>query len=876
MPIPVTLPNDVSAEPGESVDLWFYDGSPMARSGEWKIAGQAIITPDGRAARMLSGTGVPRFCGVCGLMCLGKQPPAPNEPPDACKAGNPVELSTGQEMPETSGLSCRGLTPIDTGMSYNPVDAFDRIGGTAASLGFGWVLDYDIAFLPFAGPQKRLVLPGNKRVNFVDDGLGNYRPFDDPRFDGAVFRATGIGANEWELSLREGSKWRFKPFTTDNVRGGPPTFLTEMVDPQGNVLEVQRQPNGRITAIGTGERGVSFTYGLNGFVSRIRDSAGRVMQYAYNADDRLSAVTDPDGRVTRYTYVGDDEFAVPPVCGTGPSFGKRLKTILYPGRPNPTSNSYGPGRRVLRQASYDGTEHRFAYRVTGACVTHVTSPNTACLGAQCPNVDSWENFQAGWRIFGGTVIATTVTKPDGKTYTNEFNARGMTTGRTDTKGQRTSFTLDPANRITMSTDPLGRTWKYQYDANGNVVEEADPLSRVIRYTYDPRWNQVASITRFNEASQAQTWQFTYDPDKGTVLTATNPLNETIRLAYTPRGELETITSALDQVTRFEYEQSGDLTKLTDPLGNATGFGHDAVGRTVAETDSLGAERSWTYNGIDRTTRFTNGLGELTRLEYDPAGRLAGVTNARNNLTKSYAYDSGDRLTRRTDGFGRSTVYDYDATGRVQKITDRRGVARTYAYDEEDRVASISRPEGVSRFTYDAVGRLIEISEPAGTLSSSYDLADRPVVEVQTSESMRAEIRYGYDALDRRISRTVSGRVSETTTYAYDLANRLTSIVYRGETTTFAYDTAGRLRTKTLPNGIRQELTYDEADRLTGIIYKNPDETVIETITYGYDANGRRISHASGTTTLADDVFTAVYDEGDHMTALSVAGMNRDL
>ena len=83
-PIPVTLPNDVGAEPGESVDVWFFDGSPMARSGTWKIAGTAIVTPDGKSAAMLPGTGVPRFCGVCGLMCLGKQPPAPDPPPD-CK-----------------------------------------------------------------------------------------------------------------------------------------------------------------------------------------------------------------------------------------------------------------------------------------------------------------------------------------------------------------------------------------------------------------------------------------------------------------------------------------------------------------------------------------------------------------------------------------------------------------------------------------------------------------------------------------------------------------------------------------------------------------------------------------------------------------------
>jgi RHS repeat-associated protein len=868
VPIPMTLPNDVAAEPGESVDVWFFDGSPMAASGEWRIAGPAIITPDGKSARMPPGTGVPRFCGVCGLMCLGKQPPAPNPPPGPCGAGNPIELSTGQEMPDTGRLSCRGLTPIETGMSYNPVDAFDNIGGTVGSMGFGWVLDYDIAFLPFVGPQKRLVLPGNKRINFVDDGAGNYKPFDDPRFDGAVFRATGSGANEWELTLRDRSKWRFKPFSTIFVRGGPPTFLTEIVDPQGNVLQVNRQTNGRITSIGTGERGVSMTYGPNGFVSEIRDSADRTTQYTYTADDRIEAVTDPDGRVTRYTYVGDEEFAVPPVCAAQPSFGKRIKMILYPGRPNPTENSYGPGRRVLRQVGYDGREYRFAYRVTGACVTHLSSPNAVCQGAQCPNVDSWDNFQAGWRIFGGTVIATTVTKPGGQTYTNEFNARGITTAHTDAQGQRTSVNLDAANRITERTDALGRTWKYRYDANGSVVEFTDPLGRVIQYTYDPKWNQVANITRFDEVHQPQTWQFTYDPDQGTLLTAKDPLDATTSFTYTPRGELETVRSPLDQVTRFEYGQSGDLFRIIDPLGNTSRFGYDRAGRLVAATDPSSFQTSYRYNGIDLLTEVTDALAQVTGLDYDPAGRPAGVTNASGKLIESYAYDDFDRLSRRTDSAGLSTLYEYDAAGRLEKVTDGRGLETEYAYDDQDRIVSITRPEGVTGIRYDAGGRLSEISEPSGTLTYTYDSVDRLMREVQSTGGMRAEITYQYDALDRRVSRTASGVAGETTTYGYDSANRLRSIANRGDTTTFDYDPAGRLRGKTLPNGIRQEITYDDANRLLAIVYKNPDETIIDAIAYRYDANGRRIAQVSDRSPLPDTVFTAVYDDADRMTSIT--------
>ena len=187
-----------------------------------------------------------------------------------------------------------------------------------------------------------------------------------------------------------------------------------------------------------------------------------------------------------------------------------------------------------------------------------------------------------------------------------------------------------------------------------------------------------------------------------------------------------------------------------------------------------------------------------------------MTNARGNVIESYSYDAGDRLTDRTDAHGLSTGFAYDVAGRLQDMTDRRGLVTSYEYDEQGRVISNSRPEGVTRFTYDAVGRLTEISEPAGSIAYTYDAVDRLVREVQITESLRTEIVYAYDAFDRRISRTVNGVAGETTTYGYDRANRLTSIGYRGETTTFEYDAAGRLRVKTLPNGIRQELTYDDA------------------------------------------------------------------
>lgn len=877
-PIPVTLPNDVEAEPGQSVDVWFFDGSPMGGSGEWKVAGQAIVSADGTKVSMPPGTGIPRFCGVCGLMCLGKLPPAPNPPPGPpppCD-GNPVDLSQGQEMPKSRGMSCGGLTPIDAGMSYNPVDAFNNIGGTSGSIGFGWTLDYDIAFLPFAGPQKRLILPGNNRVNFIDSGAGIYRVENDPRFDGATIRATNAAANLWELKFKDGRIWRFRPYpgVTTNIRGGPPTFVNEIVDAQGNSLSVNRQTEGKVVSIGTADRNVSFTYGANGFASEMRDTAGRVMRFAYNAKNRLSSVTDPDGKVTSYTYVDDSEFVAPAVCGAQTSFGERLKTISYPGRPNPTTNDYGPGRRVIRQVGYDGREFRFNYRVTGACVTHVSSPNTLCTGVGCPDVDSWENLQAGWRIHGGNVVSTTVLKPDGQSYSTEFNSLGVATAATDALGQKTSTKYDAMNRPIERTDALGRTQKFSYDANGNLTQTIDALGRITQLTYDPVWNKPASVTRFDDANQPVTWAFAYHPQNGNVVSTTNPLNQSTTFTYTTRGQLETLTNALGKTTRFEYDLVGDLVKVVDPLSHQTRMGYDGAGRRTSVTDALNFVARTAYNGVDDVTRVTDALTKNTELAYDPAGRLQKVTNARGNVIETYGYDNGDRLAVKTDALAKSGTYQYDSSGRVSRITDRKGAVTTFGYDSEGRVITVDRPEGRTSLSYDIVGRLTLASDSSGSISYAYDNADRLVSEKQTAGGVATTVQFQYDALDRRVSRTVSGAINETTTYGYDRAGRLTRITYRGEQTTFEYDAAGRLARKTLPNGIVQSLSADDADRLTAIKYANPDGSLIEILGYGYDDIGRRISVTRSAAHAPETPFTASYDLADRMTSITLTGMGQ--
>jgi RHS repeat-associated protein len=145
----------------------------------------------------------------------------------------------------------------------------------------------------------------------------------------------------------------------------------------------------------------------------------------------------------------------------------------------------------------------------------------------------------------------------------------------------------------------------------------------------------------------------------------------------------------------------------------------------------------------------------------------------------------------------------------------------------------------------------------------------------------------YDAAGRRTSMTVKNlAVGSTTTYTaqptitytYDTANRLTGITQAAgslnnnvaQTITYTYD-AGNRRTQTkLANGSTENYSYDIANQLTSIVYKKADGvTLIGDLSYTYDANGRRKSMGGSlarvAAPLATNISTATYDANNRLT-----------
>ena len=182
----------------------------------------------------------------------------------------------------------------------------------------------------------------------------------------------------------------------------------------------------------------------------------------------------------------------------------------------------------------------------------------------------------------------------------------------------------------------------------------------------------------------------------------------------------------------------------------------------------------------------------------------------------YEYDENSNLaevieTEQVYGGGTEvfhTLYERDELDRLIRIkywgeSDPATIVRTeWNYDSRNNKVFIQDAENnTSEFVYDDINRLVEVKEHLRTdgegENAIYDT-------INTS--------YTYDLNSRNT--TISDDNNNTTTYAYDALNRLTSITYAiGPPITYTYDYNSNMKTLTDQNGTVIEYTYSAVDLL---------------------------------------------------------------
>jgi RHS repeat-associated protein len=283
------------------------------------------------------------------------------------------------------------------------------------------------------------------------------------------------------------------------------------------------------------------------------------------------------------------------------------------------------------------------------------------------------------------------------------------------------------------------------------------------------------------------------------------------LTYNPDGTTATRTDyAINSTTAsvFTYDTLGRLKTATSPTfgsGNSVGF--------TWRLDGLMATRSWStepaalvygYDGAKRPINECNGTGgactgapiNISRT-YDLVGNVTGetqiITGADSSLngTETFVYDALNRVTSGSlNGTTKTYTYDSDSNRLSVTVSGTPAVTDTFTFDTTDETISDNHGVTPIAFTYDRYGNLLTGSTSVvSTTSYAYDLADRLNSITQADGST---VGFTFDAQGRHATRT-SGTGANTTT--------LDSYSYLGSTDSVIVDVSAAPGGTTLYAGI---------------------------------------------------------------------------
>jgi RHS repeat-associated protein len=517
----------------------------------------------------------------------------------------------------------------------------------------------------------------------------------------------------------------------------------------------------------------------------------------------------------------------------------------------------------------------------GRHITYTYAANGIDLVTVANTTNGTQTLETG--TYNSQHLPLTITGANGTTAHFQYNAAGQLMRYTDPLGHVTTRTYDSSGRVkTIQGAIAGALYTLAYDSVSRVAAVTDPAGSTVHYTYDAADRPTTAT--FPDGTINQRTYTLLD-----LATSTDRLGQTIQYTRDADRELVKTTDPLGQSTTLGYNLAGRIASITDPNGHTTTMGLDAQSRVISKqyadgstaytdyqvttslpaliTDALGQTTTYTYN-VDNS-RATIGYNAIqptaaVSFQYDPAYlRVVSMTDGVGTTTYSYyPVTSGQSLganqlqavTSPIAGASASDTvsYSYDALNRVVGVAID-GVNQSIGYDAIDRVTTHSTALDTFLYSYsDATSRVTGISStqgPAFALSYYGPTGDELLQQITaTTQSGGALNQFGYvyNSNDLVTSSSVSSPASQSTTYLYDKANRVTSA--SGSTVdTYGYDAASNISSITT-GGARQSLSYTSTNVITSGTYDaNGSPLSLSGVTFAWDGANRlaNLSGASG-------------------------------
>jgi RHS repeat-associated protein len=665
---------------------------------------------------------------------------------------------------------------------------------------------------------------------------GEFGPLRFERqFDGSFSALTGgegrleKTASGYTLSLENGSKAEF---------GSDGQFL-KFIDFDGQETVAAYDANGQMISLsGPQSNSLAFSWDGNGRIISVSEDEGLTISFGYDANGRLQSAAQPSGTAS-FTYDADGYLQT----ATGP--GGIQQVLSYDAFGRLTSVDYGNGL----------VTETFTYGALGEVTrtdgqgreTSVTYLPGGILGEATDG-----NGDTTSITFDPAANTVTLTGPDGTQATIEYDASDRVTSITDANGATVAFSyVGDDTRPSAFTDANGNARAFTYDADGRITnaEWADNTS--LAFSYDAFSNLISSTNRRGDEIT-----YTYDAN-GRLLSESDGSSGAVSYTYTNDGRLATATDDRGTTT-ITYNAAGQVTQIVYPDGKSLAYTYTVAGLRETMTDQSGDKLTYGYDALGRLTSLSDDGGTIVTYEYDGAGNLVKETNG-NGTVSTFTYDAANQLTDIVNAQSDGTVnsfysYTYDSAGQRVEMRTHDG-DWTYGYDAAGQLTSAvfassnaAIADTTITYDYDAAGNRTRVVRDG-------------VEELYTTNALNQYTQVGtatftYDADGNMVSRTDGG---QTTTYAYDINNRLTEVVEPdGTTHTYEYDVFGN-RVATVSDGVRTEFLVD----LFG--YGN--------VVADYAADGTRLAeytHGLGLVRMANNTGFKGYFDADGVG--SVAGV----
>jgi RHS repeat-associated protein len=438
---------------------------------------------------------------------------------------------------------------------------------------------------------------------------------------------------------------------------------------------------------------------------------------------------------------------------------------------------------------------------------------------------------------------------EGRESRTEYDARfGIAIQDTDAAGRTSSRTLDAFGRTVTETLPGDEatpngTTSIRYSAlDGSAApsyqvretERSGAPGTLDRTVYFDGFGQVYRVER--EGAGATIVETAAFDVSGNVLRLSRPFFDGDTPVYSTidRDDLGRPVKVTEPDGRFvTIVYHGPWVATTDLNGNPTSVRRDPFGNTLEiRQGAAGSEVTTTYRYdlLGRLVRIRDALGEETRITYDSLGRRTKLVDPTAGTTGpgtfEYRYDGEGNLVSQTGPDRRVTQFEYDRTG--------------------DLVAK-RLPDGTTiKLTYGAPGEPSRIEDAAGTLALTYDARGNVAERARTVLGSTYVTRYAYDSLGQPIEITYpDGFIVR---YEYDAGGNLTAVrdgSGRSIADLVGHNASGQVGSTTFGNGDTTTYMYDVMQRLTTLASRAADGALLQDLVYAFDPGGNVLSITDG-------------------------------